>query len=173
MKKMLLLVLLVCMSSYAQAQVRRDTAADKSFRAFLSEWEKAQARFINGDPTLWKQNSSHRNDATILGAFGGYGEKGWDAVGTRYDWASSQYKGGGATLKVEYINIVASGDLGFTVAIERQEGARVGDQQNPTRRALRATQVFRKEDGAWKLLHRHADLLMEKQVPSTAPQKQE
>jgi ketosteroid isomerase-like protein len=172
MKKMLLLVLLVCiLSSYAQAQVRRDTPADTSFRAFLSEWEKAQARFINGDPTLWKQNSSHRNDATILGAFGGYGEKGWDAVGARYDWASSQYKGGGATLKVEYINIGVSGDLGFTVAIERQAGARVGDQQNPTRRALRATQIFRKEDGAWKLLHRHADPLVEKQVP-TAPQKQ-
>jgi ketosteroid isomerase-like protein len=122
-------------------------------------------------PTLWKQNSSHRGDATILGGFGGYGEKGWDAVGARYDWASSQYKSGGATMKVEYLNIGVSGDLGFTVAIERQEGARVGDQQNPTRRALRATQVFRKEDGDWKLLHRHADPLIEKQVPSTAPEK--
>jgi ketosteroid isomerase-like protein len=174
MKKMLLLVPLVCIVvGHTQTQVLKSTSADSSFRAFLSEWEKAQARFINGDPTLWKQNSSHRNDATILGAFGGYGEKGWDAVGSRYDWASSQYKGGGATLQVEYINIGVSGDLGFTVAIERQEGARVGDQQNPTRRALRVTQIFRKEDGAWKLLHRHADPLIEKQVPSTAPQKPE
>jgi ketosteroid isomerase-like protein len=172
MKKMLLFGLLVCLlSSHTQAQVRRYTTADSSFRAFLAEWEKAQSRFINGDPTLWKQNSSHRKDATILGGFGGYGEKGWDAVGARYDWASSQYKSGGATMKVEYLNIGVSGDLGFTVGIERQEGARVGNQQNPTRRALRATQVFRKEDGAWKLLHRHADPLLEKQVPSTAPQK--
>ena len=169
MKKMLLLVLLVCMlSSYTQAHVRRDTT---SFRAFLAEWEKAQSRFINGDPALWKQNSSHREDATILGGFGGYGEKGWDAVGARYDWASSQYKSGGATMKVEYLTIGVSGDLGFTVAIERQEGARVGDQQNPTQRALRATQIFRKEDGAWKLLHRHADPLIEKQVPSATPPK--
>ena len=119
MKKMLLLVLLVCMlSSYTQAQVRRDTAADSSFRAFLAEWEKAQSRFINGDPTLWKQNSSHREDATILGGFGGYGEKGWDAVGARYDWASSQYKSGGATMKVEYLTIGVSGDLGFTVSMK-------------------------------------------------------
>ena len=172
MRRMLLLGLLVCMlSGYTQAQVRRDINADSSFRAFLAEWEKAQSRFINGDPTLWKQNSSHREDATILGGFGGYGEKGWEAVGARYDWASSQYKGGGATVKVEYVNIGVSGDLAFTVAIERQEGVRVGDQQNPTRRALRATQIFRKEDGAWKLLHRHADALIEKQVSSTAPQK--
>lgn len=172
MKKILLLVLLVCaLCGYTQTQVRRDTTAESSFRAFLLQWEKAQTRFINGDPTLWKQNASHRDDATILGAFGGYGEKGWDAVGARYDWASSQYKGGGATLKVEYLSIVVSEDLAFTVGIERQEGARVGDQQNPTRRALRATQIFRREDGAWKLLHRHADPLIEKQVPSAEPKK--
>ena len=172
MKKMLLLVLLVCMlSSYTQAQVRGDTNADSSFRAFLAEWEKAQSRFINGDPTLWKQHASHRDDVTILGGFGGYGEKGWDAVGSRYDWASSQYKSGGATMKVEYLSIVANGDLAFTVGVERQEGARVGDQQNPAGRALRATQIFRREDGAWKLLHRHADPLIEKQSPSTTPKK--
>lgn len=172
MKKTPLLVLFVCaLFGYAQTQVRQDTTADSSFRAFLPQWEKAQSRFINGDPALWKQHASHRDDATILGGFGGYGEKGWNAVGARYDWASSQYKGGGATMKVEYLNIGVSGDLGFTVAIERQEGARVGDQHTPTQRALRVTQIFRKEDGAWKLLHRHADPLLEKQAPSTAPQK--
>lgn len=170
MKKILLLVLLVgALFGYTQAQGRRDTTAESSFRAFLPQWENAQTRFINGDPSLWKQNASHRNDATILGAFGGYGEKGWDAVGARYDWASSQYKAGGATLKVEYISIIVSRDLAFTVGIERQEGARVGDQQNPMRRALRATQIFRREASAWKLLHRHADPLIEKQAPSVVP----
>jgi len=166
MKKIILLVLLVCaLFGHTQAQARQDaTIADSSFRAFLTEWEKAQSRFINGDPTLWKQHASHRDDVTILGGFGGYGEKGWNAVGARYDWASSQYKGGGATMKVEYISIVVSGGMAFTVGIERQEGARVGDQQNPGRRALRATQIFRREGGAWKLLHRHGDPLLEKQV---------
>jgi ketosteroid isomerase-like protein len=135
----------------------------RAFRAFLRQWEGAQSRFINGDPTLWKQNASHRVDVTILGAFGGYGEKGWEAVGARYDWASSQYNDGGATMQVEYLNVGVSGDLAFTVAIERQKGARVGDQQ-PTQRALRATQIFRKEAGAWKLVHRHADPLVEKRA---------
>jgi len=172
MKKVLLVGLFVCtLFGYAQTQVRRDTTADSSFRAFLPEWEKAQSLFINGDPTLWKQHASKRDDVTILGGFGGYGEKGWDAVGARYDWASSQYKGGGATMKVEYRSVVVSGDLAFTVGIERQEGARVGDQQNPGRRALRATQIFRREGGAWKLLHRHADPLIEKQVSSAGPKK--
>ncbi len=173
MKKILLLVILVCPQfGCTPAQVRSDeTTADSSFKAFLPEWERAQSRFINGDPTLWKQHASHRGDVTILGAFGGYGEKGWDAVGARYDWASSQYTGAGATMKVEYLSIVVSGDLAFTTGIEHQEGARVSDQQNPGRRALRATQIFRSEDGAWKLMHRHADPLVEKQVPSPTPKK--
>ena len=172
MKRIVLLGLLVCtLFGYAQTQVRQDTTADSSFRIFLTEWEKAQSRFISGDPTLWKQHASHRDDVTILGGFGGYGDKGWDKVGARYDWASSQYKGGGATVKVEYVSIVVSGDLAFTVGIERQEGARVGDQQHPGQRALRATQVFRREDGDWKLMHRHGDPLVEKQMPSAAPKK--
>ncbi len=57
------------------------------------------------------------------------------------------------------------------MAIERQEEVRLGGQQNPTQRALRVTQIFRKEDGAWKLLHRHADPLMEKKAPPAVPQK--
>lgn len=168
MKQILLLVVFGCAPlGCAPAHGRQvGTAADASFRAFLPDWEKAQSRFINGDPALWKQHTSHRDDVTILGGFGGLGEKGWAAVGARYDWASSQYKDGGATMKVEYLGIVVSGDLAFTVGIERQDGARVGDQQNPSRRALRVTQVFRREDGAWKLLHRHADPLVDKQAPS-------
>lgn len=172
MKKILLLGVFICtLFVYAPAQVRQDASASQSFRAFLPEWEKAQSRFINGDPTLWKKHASHREDVTILGGFGGHGEKGWGAVGARYDWAASQYKGGGATLKVEYLSVVVSRDLAFTVAIERQEGARVGEQQSPGRRALRATQIFRREDGAWKILHRHADPLLEKQAPAATPKK--
>jgi len=61
--------------------------------------------------------------------------------------------------------------LGFTVAIERQEEVRLGAQGKPTQRALRVTQVFRKEGGSWKLLHRHADPLLEKKTPSAIPEK--
>ena len=173
MNKAYLLALLVpALCACSRTETRPVTTTDDSgLRAFLPQWEEAQTRFINGDPTLWKRNASHGDDVTILGAFGGYGEKGWNAVGARYDWASSQYRPGGATVKVEYLNVGVSGDLGFTVAIERQAGSHVGDQPKPTPRALRATQIFRKEDGAWKLLHRHADPLLEKQAPPRAPQR--
>lgn len=158
-----LLLFLPALATCTTTRVAPAAANDSSFLAFLQRWETAQSRFINGDPTSWKQSASHRADATILGAFGGYGEKGWEVVGARYDWASSQYRESGATMRVEYLNIGVSGDLAFTVGIEHQTGARVAGQ--PSTRALRATQVFRREAGAWKLLHRHADPLMEKRAP--------
>lgn len=167
MKNVLFLVVLL----YTHLGCTRppNAAGDSTLRVFLPQWEGAQARFINGDPTLWKENASQREDATIFGAFGGY-EKGWNEVGPRYGWASSQFKESGATQQIEYLNTGASGDLAFTVGIERQQ-ARVGGQETLTPRALRVTQIFRREGSSWKLLHRHADPLMDRQPPSAAPLK--
>ena len=170
MKSLLLLVILACAPIvHAQTQTRRDGTAEKSFRAFLAEWEAAQARLLEGDPTQWKRMASQGDDATIMGAFGGY-EKGWKEVGPRYDWAAVQYKERRARVKTEYLSVVVSGDLAFTVAIERQEEARPGGRA-PVRRELRATQVFRRECGSWKLLHGHADPLMEKRAPAAPTQE--
>jgi ketosteroid isomerase-like protein len=72
-------------------------------------------------------------------------------------------------VKVDYHNIVVSGDFAFTVGVERQQDARIGGQREGVRRALRATQVFRKEADGWKLVHRHADQMTDKQEPARAP----
>ncbi len=97
-------------------------------------------------------------------------KKGWNEVGPRYDWAASQYKESGARKQIEYLNTAVSGDLAFTVAIERDD-VRMGNQEKPAPRALRVTQIFIRQEGAWKLLHRHADPLLEKKAPSAASQK--
>lgn len=167
MKSILLLVLLVfSLSGCAKTEAPPVAAGDSSISEFLPRWEEAQSRFLNGDPALWKQNASQGGDATIFGAFGGY-EKGWQEVGPRYDWAASQYRESGARKQIEYLNVAAGGDLAFTVSIERDE-AQAGTQERPTPRALRVTQVFRREGGAWKLPHRHADPLMGRRPPSAS-----
>ena len=168
-KERSLLILMSMLFGCAQAQVQATASGDSALQAFLPQWERAQSRFINGGPTRWKENASHRDDATVFGAFGGH-EKGWNEVGPRYDWASSQFQESGAKQEIEYLNTGVSGDIAFTVSIERQE-ARVGDQRALTSRALRVTSIFRKEDGAWKLLHRHADPLTQRQAPPATPQR--
>jgi hypothetical protein len=145
------------------AHVQEASDGESDFRAFIAKWERAQTRFINGDPTQWKQNASHGDDVTIFGAFGG-SEKGWQTVGPRNDWASGQFTESGATQSIEYLSTGVSGDLAFTVAIERQV-ARIEGQVTSTPRSLRVTQVFRREGREWRLLHRHADPLVERLPP--------
>ena len=169
MKKPLLLLLLAS-ALWSHAPALLASAEVSEFRAFLRQWEEGQSRFLRGDPALWKQNASQREDVTILGAFGGY-EKGWAEVGLRYDWAASQYKERPAKVEVDYVSMMVAGDLAFTVAIERQEEVRSGGHPAAAMRTLRATQIFRREEGAWKLLHRHADPLTEKKPPGANPQK--
>jgi ketosteroid isomerase-like protein len=145
-------------------------AADAaSLQAFLPQFEEGTSGFINGDPTLWKRNASRRDDAMIMGAWGAY-EKGWAEVGPRYEWATARFKESGAKVQVEYLASAVSGELAYTVAIERSE-VRLVDQDTPAAMALRVTHIFRKEDGAWKLVLRHADPLIEKTAPATVLQK--
>jgi ketosteroid isomerase-like protein len=144
-------------------------AGDSSLRSFLLRFEEGTGRFINGDNTLWKQNASRRDDVTIMGGWGGHA-KGWDKVSPWYDWAAARFRESGAKVNVEYISSAVSGDLAYTVSIERSE-ALVAGQDKPAPMALRVTHVFRKEDGAWKLVHRHADPLIDKTAPATVLQK--
>jgi len=157
-------ILLLLISSLGCAA--RTQGLDRSttrFQTFLQRWEKAQEQFINGDPTAWNSDVTPGQDATIFGAFGGY-EKGAD-VGPRYEWAASQYVQSGATKTIEYLSISAAGELAVTVSIERDRAQTKG-QREPADRALRVTQVFRWEEDSWKLLHRHADPMLEKKAPS-------
>jgi ketosteroid isomerase-like protein len=153
----------------ALSQATSAVIKDSSLRSFLPRFEEGTNRFINGDNTLWKQNASRRDDATIMGGWGGHA-KGWDKVDPWYDWAASRFKESDAKVKIEYISSAVSGDLAYTVAIERSE-ALVAGQDKPAPMVLRVTHVFRKENGDWKLVHRHADPLIDKTAPATVFQK--
>lgn len=136
---------------------------DTSFQSFLTRWESAQNDFINGDPSDWSANASDAQDVTIFGAFGGF-ERGSAEVRARYEWASHQFRNSGSNQRIGYLNVVESGDLAVTIGIERQT-AWIAHQSGPSARALRVTQVFRRENGRWKLLHRHADPFVERLPP--------
>ena len=57
------------------------------------------------------------------------------------------------------------GRLAYTVAIERATVLYAG-QTAPQPQTLRATMIFRFEEGAWKIVHRHADTMIELELPT-------
>ena len=69
--------------------------------------------------------------------------------------AASNYRDGRA-LEFEMYAKYATTDLAYILEVERFE-AKVGSSDEITPVALRTTSVFRLEDGAWRLVHRHAD----------------
>jgi ketosteroid isomerase-like protein len=151
------------------AAADRSVVADANLRKFLESFEEGTRRFINGDTALWMEHVSRRDDAMIMGGWGAH-EKGWLEVKARYDWAGARFRDASAKLSVEYLTAHQSGDLAFTTAIERSE-VKLAGQEKAAPMALRVTHIFRKEDGAWKLILRHADPLVAKTAPEAVLEK--
>jgi ketosteroid isomerase-like protein len=82
--------------------------------------------------------------------------------------AASHYQDG-ETTSFETIAEGVTPELTYTVEIERFR-ARVGGRPDMTDLALRVTCVYRREDDGWKLVHRHADPRVERQVAESVIQ---
>jgi ketosteroid isomerase-like protein len=137
------------------------------FYQTLEQVRTANQHFLAGDSAPYKACWSHTDDVTIFGGWGAY-EKGWEQVGLRLDWAAARFLEGQRT--IELLSMALSGDLAYTVWIERGETRVVGsDALRPS--GLRVTHIFRREEGAWKVIHRHADAIMEK-IEATAVSRQ-
>lgn len=106
---------------------------------------------------------SHSPGITNMGPFGGC-LVGSDAVLGQFAMESKMNLSG----KVEAVDvrIVATDDMGYAVCIERGENMSADGQTIQVEH--RATNIFRREGRAWKLVHHHTDLapaLREKAAP--------
>jgi len=57
--------------------------------------------------------------------------------------------------EVELVAAEVSGDLAYTVGFEHSEYSYDGGPVQPA--VLRVTHVYRREDGEWRIVHRHGD----------------
>jgi ketosteroid isomerase-like protein len=89
-------------------------------------------------------------------------------VSATLDGAAASYRDGQA-VGVENISTVVTRDLAYTLEIESYR-ARVGGAEEIAPVAVRVTTVFRREDGAWKGVHRHADPITTPRPPDSVIQ---
>jgi ketosteroid isomerase-like protein len=135
------------------------SSADSSFRAFLPTFEGAINSMVNGDGALWGALLSTKPGTTLFSPFGAvYREP--PTIGRRYQWVAKQFVPGHHRVQVEYLNVAVSGDLAAVVALERGT-FRLAGSDSTGNSITRATMIFRREDGSWKLRHRHMDHLTE------------
>ena len=118
---------------------------------FNTTWRAAEVALHNGDAGPRFQTWSERAPVTLFGAW----LKATDPVGAREVFLKLARAFSQATSSdIELIAADVSGDLAYTVQREITSTTVNGE---PREYALRVTQVYRREDGTWKVIHRHAD----------------
>lgn len=118
---------------------------------FAGRLKSAMEAFVTGDPRPFAALWSPADDVVLMGGFGGHAT-GHEAVRARLRWAARQYARG--RIEVERVATYAGPDLVCEVAVEHSTGIG-GDPERAM--DLRVTQVFRLEEGDWRIVHRQAD----------------
>jgi ketosteroid isomerase-like protein len=120
----------------------------------LEEYHRATLEITKGNPEVYKPLFS-RSDEVILANPFGPPARGWSNVSATLDRASQRFRDG-ELVGFENLTTVITPELAYIVEIEsfrvKVDGA---DEMSPV--AVRCTTIFRREDGAWKVVLRHAD----------------
>ena len=116
---------------------------------------EAELALHNGDPAPRRALWSLREPVSVLGAWrNAHGQAEIDALftylGTKFSNCTSY------AFEVQSYDVI--GDMAYTAGLERTS---VSVDGQPRTYTLRVTQVYRREEGEWKVAHRHGDTVTE------------
>jgi ketosteroid isomerase-like protein len=133
---------------------QRNAMAASEFDQLVEQQHLALDAFARGDDeplaTLW----SREDDVTLGNPFGPF-VRGFEQVAETMKRAAALYRDGEA-LGFEQLAKHVAEDVAYLVEVERFK-AKMGGREEVTPVSLRCTSIFRREDGNWRLVHRHAD----------------
>ncbi len=121
---------------------------------FLPRHVEAERAMVHGDPEPRMELWSRRDPITLYGAATGGVKSGWEELSRIFRWVASTFSDV-SDFSVEVEAAGVSGDLAYTVGYERFNGSINGRPVAPV--TVRVTHVYRREDGEWKVVHRHGD----------------
>ena len=131
--------------------------------AFLKRRKAASDAFVNGDFGPLELMSAQQSPATIFGPKGGC-VRGPAQVNAVNATGARSFEPGGSNA-LETLHAAADNELAYWVGIQRA-AVRLQGHAEPAPMALRITEIFRRESGSWKLMHRHADMLTDSEPPA-------
>ena len=133
------------------------------FEAFMKRRTVAAAAYVVGNAEPLDGLVTEAEPASFFGPMGGSTQGAHDVV-KRYDSDARSFEAGGES-ELEILHMEASGDLGYWVGFQKAR-VRMKGRDEPIPMKLRITELFRREDDHWRLVHRHADMLAEEKKPA-------
>lgn len=128
------------------------TETEQFLAEMLPQQRAAEQAIHNGDAepriALWSRN----DPLTVFGAK--KSSFGWLDIEQLFRNVASWFSDS-AEYEFEVIAAGASGDMAYTVGYERNQ---VKVDGRPRTYTLRVTHVYRREDGDWRIVHRHGDV---------------
>ena len=125
-----------------------------SFQQFMKEREEASRSFVNGDVAPLDTLSTHVSPATIFGPQGDC-VSGANKVNAANAVGAKMFESGSDS-SFEILQMGANDEMAYWAGMQRSTVQMKGNL-NAIPMDLRVTEIFRLEDGEWKLVHRHAD----------------
>ena len=122
----------------------------------------------NGDPQPQLERWSTHDPVTLFGAKVPL-RRGRDEVDETLHWLSSRWSDC-TDQRIDLVAAGVSGDLAYMVGFEHITHSVVGVPVEPY--TLRITHIYRRENGEWKIAHRHADdIPVDQTLPGEASTK--
>lgn len=116
-------------------------------------WTDAENALHNGDASARRAIWSRRDPVSVLGAWrNAVGPEEIDRLFTHLEQSFSD----ATSSRFELLGAEVSGDLAYTTGFEHTSTSVNGVPRSYT---LRVTQVYRREDGEWRVVHRHGSEL--------------
>ncbi|WP_100499050.1 nuclear transport factor 2 family protein [Geodermatophilus chilensis] len=116
---------------------------------------EAELALHNGDPSPRRALWSRNEPVSVLGAWrNAHGQGELDELFTALGKSFSDC----TSYAFELLAYDVMGDMAYTAGFEHTSASVDGQ---PRTYSLRATQVYRREDGQWRVAHRHGDTVTE------------
>jgi ketosteroid isomerase-like protein len=131
---------------------------DEDLGELVERVREAAAALIRGDVSRYFALVNQAPDFTLMPPNGGPTRHGPDSSPASLE-ALEEFFAGSGDADSSSSSPTLSGDLVVLVGVERQHGTIGGLPEQDW--SLRVTLVFRREGSDWRLLHRHADALVQ------------
>ncbi len=127
--------------------------SESDFDDAVEAYRRAVNAFCKGDPGPVLELFSRRDDVTLANPLGPP-RRGRTEVETATRDAATHVREG--SCRFEEVSRYTTPDLGYVLHLERAQ-VKLGESEEMARISLRVTTIFRREEGSWKVAHRHAD----------------